>query len=286
MDQTHERAAEYVVSSEFTDSIVHGRVPWPITCIVQALKETAAEQASEGWTPVDAAVRWINEKYPDERPDGYGCTSWRQVIHETQMFDLRYFQYGGSRRGCGYRVRRELRPDGTVTTGDRDIQPAEAAVVLRIFSDYAAGLSARAIAAALNAEGTPGPNSGKGDGTWGPSTISGNWKRGTGILSNELYIDRLIWDRQTFVTDPQTQKHQARMNPPEQWITEDIPDLRIVDDALWHSVKTRQGAIRTDMKPAGHGSGRIRPEAARRPSYLLSGLVRCGCCGASYTLIN
>jgi hypothetical protein len=40
------------------------------------------------------------------------------------------------------------------------------------------------------------------------------------------------------------------------------------------------------MKPAGHGSGRIRPEAARRPSYLLSGLVRCACCGASYTLIN
>ena len=186
----------------------------------------------------------------------------------------------------GYRVRRELRPDGTVTTGDRDIQPDEAAVVLRIFSDYAAGLSARAIAAALNTEGTPGPDSGKGDGTWGPSTISGNWKRGTGILNNELYIGRLIWDRQTFLTDPQTQKRQARMNPPDQWIIKDIPELRIIDDVLWESVKARQGAIRTDMKPAGHGSGRIRLEAARRPTYLLSGLVRCGCCGASYTLIN
>jgi site-specific DNA recombinase len=27
---------------------------------------------------------------------------------------------------------------------------------------------------------------------WAPSTIKGNWRRGTGILNNELYIERLI----------------------------------------------------------------------------------------------
>jgi hypothetical protein len=31
--------------------------------------------------------------------------------------------------------------------------------------------------------------------TWGPSTIHGNWRRGTGILNNELYIGRLVWNR-------------------------------------------------------------------------------------------
>ena len=109
MDQTRESVAEYVTSPDFTDIIVHGRVPWPITGIVQALKEAAVELASDGWTSVEAAVQWINEKYPDERPDGYGCTSWRRVIHESQMFDLRYLEYGGPRRAW-YRLRDHALP--------------------------------------------------------------------------------------------------------------------------------------------------------------------------------
>jgi site-specific DNA recombinase len=117
----------------------------------------------------------------------------------------------------GYKVRRELRADATLTTGEREIAPDQAAIVTRIFTEYASGLSARAIAAALNEEGIASPDSGKGDGTWGPSTISGNWKRGTGILNNELYIGKLVWNRQRFVKDPVTQKRQARPNPPEDW---------------------------------------------------------------------
>ncbi|MFC3183280.1 recombinase family protein [Cypionkella sinensis] len=186
----------------------------------------------------------------------------------------------------GYLVKRELRADGSVTTGEREIAVDEAQIVTRIFRDYEAGLSARAIASALNMEGVPSPDSAKGDGTWGPSTISGNWKRGTGILNNELYIGRLVWNRQSFVKDPQTGKRQARPNPAEQWILEDVPDLRIIDDDLWEQVKIRQGAIRADMNPAGVQSTRPRPENARRPAYLFAGLVKCGCCGASYTLIN
>lgn len=186
----------------------------------------------------------------------------------------------------GYRARRELRPDGTITTGERLIDPEQAAIVTRIFTEYASGLSARAIAAALNDEGIASPDSGKGDGTWGPSTISGNWKRGTGILNNELYIGRLIWNRQHFVKNPVTQKRQARPNPPEDWILEEVPELRIISDDLWQATKDRQGAIRADMNPAGVQSTRPRPERARRPEYLFSGLVKCGCCGASYTLIN
>ena len=186
----------------------------------------------------------------------------------------------------GYKVHRELRADGTLTTGERVIAPNEAAIVTRIFTEYASGLSARAIAATLNEEGIPSPDSGKGDGTWGPSTISGNWKRGTGILNNELYIGRLIWNRQRFVPNPASGKRQARPNPPEEWIIEEVPELRIISDDLWQAAKDRQGAIRADMNPAGVQSVRPRPEHARRPDYLFSGLVKCGCCGSSYTLIN
>tara|TARA_R110000850_G_scaffold113041_4_gene227553 strand:+ start:2002 stop:3648 length:1647 start_codon:yes stop_codon:yes gene_type:complete len=186
----------------------------------------------------------------------------------------------------GYRVTRAFKDDGTPVTGEREIDVDQAAVVSRIFQEYNAGHSARTIAAGLNADGTPSPDSGKGDGTWGPSTISGNWKRGTGILNNELYIGRLVWNRQTFIKDPDTQKRQARLNPPEEWVIEEVPDLQIIDNVLWDRVKARQSALRDDMNPAGVKNERTRPENARRPSYLFSGLLKCGCCGTSYTLIN
>ncbi|MDA5092860.1 recombinase family protein [Aliiroseovarius sp. KMU-50] len=64
-------------------------------------------------------------------------------------------------------------------------------------------------------------------------------KRGTGILNNELYIGRLIWNRQRFIKDPNTGKRQARLNPPEDWIVEEVSDLRIIDQVFWEAVKAR-----------------------------------------------
>ncbi|MCF1711067.1 recombinase family protein [Tabrizicola sp. J26] len=185
----------------------------------------------------------------------------------------------------GYRMVRSPLPDGSFTRGDRAIDPGEAAIVTRIFRDYAAGKSARTIAIELNREGIAPPRASAGttSSTWSFSTISGNWKRGTGILNNELYIGKLVWNRQRFVKDPSTGKRQARPNPPEAWITEDVPHLRIIADDLWHRVKLRQGAIRetilTSDRENAFGLG-------RRPTYLFSGLLKCGCCGAGYTLIN
>jgi site-specific DNA recombinase len=190
----------------------------------------------------------------------------------------------------GYHTDRRPLPDGTFSTGDRVIDEREATLVRRIFSDYDKGKSARTIAIELNREGVSPPRGGNGGraGTWSFSTISGNWKRGTGILNNELYLGRLVWNRQRFIKDPATGKRQARPNPPEAWIIEDVPHLRIVDDALWHRVKLRQGAIREDMF-AARQEGPNESNAfsvARRPSHLLSGLLKCGCCGARYTLMN
>ena len=186
----------------------------------------------------------------------------------------------------GYRVDRQILADGTFTTGDRTIKPEEAAIVQRIFSEYDRGRSARSIARDLNRDGIPPPRSGgKGNGKWSFSTISGNWKRGTGILNNQLYIGKLVWNRQRFIKDPDTGKRQARPNPPEAWVTEDIEKLRIIDDALWERVKTRQGATREKISP-NDGSTKLALERARRPRYLLSGLLSCGCCGAGYILVS
>jgi site-specific DNA recombinase len=191
-------------------------------------------------------------------------------------------------RSYGYRVDRQPLPDGTWTTGDLLINDDEAKVIRRIFSAYDQGQSARAIAIALNAEGIPAPSSGKGSGEWTFSTIQGNWKRGTGILNNELYIGMRVWNRQHFVTHPETGKRQARLNPPEDWTRNAVPDLRIIDDDLWTCVKTRQGGIRHTMLTArNESSSNTNPlNGSHRAKYLFSGLLKCGCCTGSYTLMN
>ena len=142
----------------------------------------------------------------------------------------------GGGNSYGYDVVRRLKDDGTQTTGERRINSMEAAVVQRIFQDYARGQSPRAIAQALNTEGIPGPR-GR---AWGASTIHGNKTRGTGILNNELYIGRLVWNRLRYVKDPDTGRRVSRLNPESAWITVDTPDLRIVEQELWDAAKARQ----------------------------------------------
>jgi Resolvase, N terminal domain/Recombinase len=56
----------------------------------------------------------------------------------------------------GYRIVKALK-GGTVTTGEREIEPGEAAVVERMFREFIAGVSPKQIAKNLNREGVPGP---------------------------------------------------------------------------------------------------------------------------------
>ncbi|MGC9420007.1 MAG: recombinase family protein, partial [Rhodovulum sp.] len=171
----------------------------------------------------------------------------------------------------GYDVVHRIDAAGAPERGDRTIDLVEAEVIRRIYRDYAAGKSPKRIATELNAEGISAPTGGE----WGFSTINGNAKRGTGILNNELYVGRLVWNRQRFVKDPDTGKRQARPNPPEDWVIHEVPDLRIVDEALWLAVKARQAALKRPHGAGGENTFRDR----RRPKYLLSGLTRCGACG-------
>jgi site-specific DNA recombinase len=184
----------------------------------------------------------------------------------------------GGGNSYGYDVVRGLGPDGQPLTGERRINAREGAVVRRIFEDYAAGVSPRAIAKTLNAEGMPGP-SGR---TWGPSTIHGNRQRGTGILNNELYIGRLVWNRLRYVKDPETGRRVSRLNPDSGWIVQDVAGLRIIDQDLWERVKTRQGALEAG-RSAGEAPGYWD---RRRPRYLFTGLTRCAVCGGGIVNFN
>jgi site-specific DNA recombinase len=178
----------------------------------------------------------------------------------------------------GYRIVRRFE-NGVVTTGEREVVPEEAAIVRRIFNDYLAGSSPKQIAKTLNAEAVRGPQGG----LWSPSTIHGNPRRRNGILHNELYVGRLVWNRQRFLKDPDTGKRIARRNPPAEWITKDVSELRIIDDELWSGVQARYVSVQREWKGAEEAR---RFNQFRRPKYLFSGLTKCGECGAGFIVYS
>jgi len=169
----------------------------------------------------------------------------------------------------GYSVVRNIGSDGEIERGLREIEPAQAAVIQRIFKEYVSGCSPRAIAVNLNREGIPSPRGG----TWNASTINGHRRRLHGILQNPLYAGQMIYGRLTYRKNPETGARELRLVPPEKWVRVEMPELRIVSADLWEAAQNKRNQHSTD-----------RPHKARRPRHLLSGLVRCGACGGAYTM--
>ncbi len=179
-------------------------------------------------------------------------------------------------------------------TGQLEIHPERADVVRRIFSLYATGISARAIAAALNADRVPPPGSRrertatftKG---WVMSAIAGSVRDGLGILNNEIYIGRVIWNRFRWVRSAADSSRRRREpNPKSEWIERREERLRIVDQSLWNRVKARQ---RQQTDTIGERVRRgLANDTARRtgrgPKYLFSGLLKCGKCGSNFVVCN
>ena len=196
----------------------------------------------------------------------------------------------GGGNAYGYRVVRRLGPDGQPVAGERAIDGTEAAVVRRIFRAYAAGVPPRRIALDLNAEGIPGPRGG----AWSQSTVNGNRARGTGILNNELYVGRLVWNRLAYVKDPDSGRRRSRARTAEELIVTEVPALRIVEQALWDAVKARQRALdaRAERRGANEdvdSATKTKPTpfwVQQRPRTLFSGLMRCGVCGGGFSKIS
>ncbi len=174
----------------------------------------------------------------------------------------------------GYDVVRTVDHHGEAVRGERVINPEQARIVRRIFDDFLSGKSPKAIAVQLNREKVPCP---AGEG-WGPSTIYGNRQRGTGILNNELYVGRLVWNKLRYVKDPDTGNRVSRLNPEDQWMRAEVPELRIVDQGTWDRVKVKQGAI------AEKNPGKFWDK--RRPPHLFSYLLKCSSCGSGFSKIS
>ena len=178
------------------------------------------------------------------------------------------------RRGMAGRVKSGLSGGGQAfgykadpaNKGKLIIVEEEAAIVRRVFEMYATGTSPRAIAYQLNAERAPAPRGLR----WNASTINGSVQRGNGILHNRLYRGEIVWNKVQMIKDPNTGKRLSRPNPESEWEVQQVPELRIVSNELWEQAQANHGKL---VKP--HDAQRMR-----RPKRMLSGLLRCGCCGA------
>jgi len=159
-----------------------------------------------------------------------------------------------------------------VRKGVLEIYEPEAEIVRRIFREYAARRSPRAIAGELNRDGIPAPRGKR----WNASTINGNAQRHYGLLLNPRYDGRELYNRTQHIRDPNRREvpgkrvpRVSRANPVTEWQYTEVEHLRIVDKATWAAVQQRK-----------HRNANAPRHMARRPKHLLSGLLRCGICGS------
>lgn len=173
-------------------------------------------------------------------------------------------------RGKGERARAGKIPQGTGkgifgyrydrSTGRRQVDYSQAAVVRRVFEAFCAGAGCSRIAGELNREGLPA----FGGGTWHPLTV----RR---MLLNETYTGRTVY-RRTQVTktrDIRTGKSRRRVieRPQTDWIEVADATPALIDRSVWE----RAQAILRDPERRAH--------AQPQHEYALRGHVRCAQCG-------
>ncbi|WP_219214755.1 OST-HTH/LOTUS domain-containing protein [Variovorax boronicumulans] len=127
MDNARALAASFMNSAAFKDMFIDGIAPdgqvhWPMSGIVSSLREAEQALAPPGsqarWTELNAAIAWIARQHPDQTPRRYGCSSWRQVLHESREFEVMKKHAPAPIEGAGpttgtvvcYRSRREDEP--------------------------------------------------------------------------------------------------------------------------------------------------------------------------------
>ncbi len=114
--QHHQEAmsqmASFIQSDNFRDFIMHGILPggagviWVSSTIVNLLRNAERALAEDGWTSLAKAIDYITGCEPTHTPRRYGCSTWRQVLHESALFTIRRERTGpGTPAETWYRSR-------------------------------------------------------------------------------------------------------------------------------------------------------------------------------------
>lgn len=201
---------------------------------------------------------------------------------ESKRIGYRVFRSNKERHKNGYASGGRTYGYTSVDDGDyrkRVVSESEAAVVREIFERYAAGESAKAIAHDLNRRGVPSPGASwnRTDRVpgWTHTTICGAATKQDGIIRNTIYVGRVAWNKRAGKRVPGTGRRVQRKRAQSEWIVRDDQSLRIISDDVWHRVQARLNARRAQQ-----------PKGGKPARYMLSGLLKCACCGSSYSMRN
>lgn len=143
---------------------------------------------------------------------------------------------------------------------EREIDPDNAAIVRRVFAEYADGASLRDIGEALKRQNIDAPNLGE-------------------MLRNQIYAGTIVRNVVRSVKDPETGRRLFRRAEADDRIVVEAPELRIIPQDLWDRV---QHLLTARSKAKGwHGP---RQHKFVNKDQLLLGLLTCGKCGGSMSI--
>jgi site-specific DNA recombinase len=162
---------------------------------------------------------------------------------------------------------------------ERVIEPREAAVVVCIFRLTVDGWGVKRIAAALNADSAPAPRphrAGRPRG-WAPSSVRE-------VLHRDLYRGVLVWNRTARIIRQGARAQRER--PAAEVVSVAVPELTIVDDALWTAAQARMAATAVVYRERTGGLAFGRPANGVESKYLLTGFGVCAGCGGSMATLK
>ncbi|MFH2056221.1 MAG: recombinase family protein [bacterium] len=152
-----------------------------------------------------------------------------------------------------------------------EIDPGQAKVVRMIFAMYMAGSGLKGIATRLTDQHIDPPRKaqqirrGRNVASWCPNTVRS-------FLRNSKYVGDWTWNKTKGNRKRKTGKRTFVDRPKEEWVVTERSELAIVDKGIWDAVQRRIDARGHENKCECRGP---------RRKYLLSGLLRCGICGAN-----
>lgn len=107
MNEAKRSMAAFIMSPEYREFLLAEQAPsvaqreGALPGLVELLHRAELEHAEDGWTALNQALAFIKNVAPDATPRKHTFGSWRQVLHDSNVFEVR---------------RREVKPGGPMET--------------------------------------------------------------------------------------------------------------------------------------------------------------------------